>query len=685
MRKVCFVTNEIYPVRPGGAGNLIYQLAVRLIAEGIQVVFVLDLPRLEYRQFLDHRRSEMASQELCRAYLVEELCRTAPFRRDDFLTRYEWESASYDYALRQLCELEQPDLVEFVDYCGPAYYALCARLAGLAYHQTRLAVRVHGAIQEIDRYSSRRQPNLERLVLYALESASLRLADVVLHPTPSSLSGANGRGDPPCFGEAVYSPPPVSIPVRRAAESGHAHILLYYGRLYPVKGADVFVQAGLQLLGANPGRKLDFYLVGGDSPESPDPKYASYAAYLRSLVPAELQSHFTFTGFLDAQALQKVLPDVLAAVFPSRYESFCLAAHELRLAGIPLLLADLPAFQDHFLAEQDALYFNAGAPGLAAQAQRLLDDPDLRQRLGLKPQLDSIGDPLAFYRQEHISSWMEPAVELEPASLLVLILDEENNLENWQSSQRALAACSGSDISILHLIPADVGVPNSGRLLEKSWQVLDETGAVQPWDTILAQDSVMIIRAGGIPSANALQTGLQTLKNQPRVAGVAGWKITGNQLSTRPLALVPQIDLLPPGRPPLNLMLRTESGSPLFEQFGDKAGILTEAIQLWNLEDHGLIGLQLPEALLEVREERTPASHPGDQLINQLEAMINQLSAHHQELLQPWLEWFRLPGATLQPAQRRWSARLVDRLSRGGMASRRLLSWLRQVRQWGRE
>lgn len=54
-----------------------------------------------------------------------------------------------------------------------------------------------------------------------------------------------------------------------------------------------------------------------------------------------------FTGWVDGESWRRELAAADVALFPSRYEGFGIAAVEAMAAGIPVVLADIPAFREH--------------------------------------------------------------------------------------------------------------------------------------------------------------------------------------------------------------------------------------------------------------------------------------------------------------------------------------------------
>lgn len=87
-------------------------------------------------------------------------------------------------------------------------------------------------------------------------------------------------------------------------------------------------------------------------------------------------------GYVDNPTLKALYKNALLVVFPSLYEGFGLPAVEAQQAGAPLVCSDLPVFRE--VAGEGALYAPATDPEAWERALcQLLDEPDLRDRLGL--------------------------------------------------------------------------------------------------------------------------------------------------------------------------------------------------------------------------------------------------------------------------------------------------------------
>ncbi len=605
MSKICFASFEIHPTVSGGAGVLLANAARVLLEEGHEVIFLLDLPAEDFRRFDEADRPALPHPERCRAYQVDALTAGLPYAYEDFPSLFEFNSYRFHAAASQVCRLEQPDVIEFTDYCGVAYHALCAKAAGLDYPRTHLAVRLHNSLELIDAEQPGEVHTFDRYCLYNLERHALRLAETVLYPSRSFLEDAYRPHYEPWFGSAVLSAPPLVDKPAPSGEFSTPDAILFYGRLVGAKGVDRFIDAAILYLSepSNPPRQ--FYLVGYDSKLPPGSK-GLYADYLRRKIPARFQEHFHFTGRLTWPELGRLLPRVLFAVIPSYSESFCYAAHELYEAGVPLIVSNIPAFEDAFQHEKNALVFDGSVAGLARQMQRLSTDAALRARI-TRP-YPVLPPPLGeFYTAAGRESWVVPPGGEEPLPLLVCILCHQP--EHLGETLASLEQAGGGKVRVILAQPAPEG--ESGGVvswfLGRKTTFTDAAGSPLIPTQLQTESALLILQAGDVLSPGYLQTALATLARQKQIAFVGCWKRTSG--GRRPpggqfAAFDASPELLPfkLGSNLSRFVLRTPPGRLLIDLFDPRDAELGEIAYLWKLDSPSACGLVIPEPLVTLRE-----------------------------------------------------------------------------------
>jgi glycosyltransferase involved in cell wall biosynthesis len=92
-------------------------------------------------------------------------------------------------------------------------------------------------------------------------------------------------------------------------------------------------------------------------------------------IPVDLRWRFRFTGRVRRGRLGLFARQarIRFAILPSRYETFCLAAHEAAFFGLQLILPRLPAYEAFFVDEngEHAFMFNGGSVDDLARTVRL--------------------------------------------------------------------------------------------------------------------------------------------------------------------------------------------------------------------------------------------------------------------------------------------------------------------------
>lgn len=161
------------------------------------------------------------------------------------------------------------------------------------------------------------------------------------------------------------------------------HLVLFAGRIQPLKAPDVLVRAVAELLQRDPSRRtrLQLAVVGGASGSGLDH-------------PTALTDLIAQLGLIDVVRLvptvtQPELAQWYAAAdvvgVPSHNESFGLVAIEAQACGTPVVAARVGGLSTAVADEVTGLLVDGHDPHDYADAvARLLDDPALRHEMGLK-------------------------------------------------------------------------------------------------------------------------------------------------------------------------------------------------------------------------------------------------------------------------------------------------------------
>jgi D-inositol-3-phosphate glycosyltransferase len=178
----------------------------------------------------------------------------------------------------------------------------------------------------------------------------------------------------------VFRPGDARTARQRLGVPSDVDLLLFVGRLQPLKAPDVLLRAAAELLDRQPGRRerLRVAVLGGPSGSGLD-------------TPRELQALARSLGITDiVRFVPPVAHDELAdwyraataVVVPSHNESFGLVALEAQACGTPVVAAAVGGLRTAVRDEVSGLLVDGHRPADYATAlARLLDEPRFRARL----------------------------------------------------------------------------------------------------------------------------------------------------------------------------------------------------------------------------------------------------------------------------------------------------------------
>lgn len=180
-------------------------------------------------------------------------------------------------------------------------------------------------------------------------------------------------------------------------QCSHGACFAYVGRLVSEKGLPTLLRAAALLRDEGYPVRLKFV---GDGPER--------AALSRLAQALGLQDQVTFTGFLQGDALEAALGDVVALVMPSMWEETAgLAAIEQMMRGRLVIAADIGGLGE--VVGAAGLTFPPGDErALAACLGRAVREPDLADQLEAEGRARAeqlfrvervVGDHLRLYRE----------------------------------------------------------------------------------------------------------------------------------------------------------------------------------------------------------------------------------------------------------------------------------------------
>lgn len=190
-------------------------------------------------------------------------------------------------------------------------------------------------------------------------------------------------------------------PATPRTEQPGAPLIVFTGRIHPLKGLDLLVCACHRLLPEFPGLRLR--LIGPvEVPQGG--AGADYAAQLRRLagsLPLEIPGPVGDRALLAAE-----LRSATAYVYPTideQGEALPIAPMEAMAVGTPVVLSALDCFSDYLREGENGLSFDHRAPHpaetLAATLRRLLEAPRLGRALG-----DNAAAAMPAFSNENVAS-----------------------------------------------------------------------------------------------------------------------------------------------------------------------------------------------------------------------------------------------------------------------------------------
>jgi glycosyltransferase involved in cell wall biosynthesis len=226
----------------------------------------------------------------------------------------------------------------------------------------------HGAASLMGRLGARLQS--------AGQDGILGLFDRFLVHTEQTRAHLLSQGVAPARIEVLAHPPLELAPPTQAAprREGDPVRILFFGAIKGYKGVDVLVRAGIELMRAVPGCRID--IVGRPFEDLAEERALIRAAGLEDRFGLDLR-------YVPDEDLARYLASADIAVFPYR-EIDASGAFALAVAqGLPIVASAIGVFKEPPAARHIRLVPPGDAAALAAALRELVVEPAARARLAL--------------------------------------------------------------------------------------------------------------------------------------------------------------------------------------------------------------------------------------------------------------------------------------------------------------
>lgn len=431
-KSICIVTNELYPITKGGCGTLIYNSIYELLRNNFRVILLAEIPPKKINKFKTIYSVKLANIANLKIYTVSEILQsTHRTSRSNLGNQALHQSYRFYTALKKLMDIEKIDIIEFPEYFGWSYHSLAYFKSYPQLRRPIIIVRFHLSMELIDSVSTENF-GLHRLILYLQEQSGLIRADHVFMASEDTGEWVNKwyRKD---MDYQVSAPALSGLDIKpRKLSKNHQTKILFYARLAPQKGADLFVNAAIKLIERGVDDEIEIIVAGPDMHEAPGG--GSWIKYLKRIIPPGMQDRFKFPGNLDRKAWAQLLPDVMFAVMPSKMETYCYGARELAAAGVPTIVSNIPAFND-LIKEGYCLGCELESDDIYKKMQLLVENQDIRTTYStpwspvetLCSAYENLDHPKALNRIEKDANLVNKASL--SVTVIILIVDADNGKE----------------------------------------------------------------------------------------------------------------------------------------------------------------------------------------------------------------------------------------------------------------
>ncbi|MDP3948201.1 MAG: glycosyltransferase [bacterium] len=173
---------------------------------------------------------------------------------------------------------------------------------------------------------------------------------------------------------AVFKPTEKKLAKKSIGASLNHKLILFVGRIVPLKSIDVLLYAIKILVKKNPELTICLWIIGEESKE------ARRLVLLRKIL--KIEAFVKFVGKMDHRKLPNYYNAAEVLVLPSQYESFGITALEAMACGVPVITTDVTGVSHLLDKKHSPLLTSANNPiMLARKINHLLTDADEHKKM----------------------------------------------------------------------------------------------------------------------------------------------------------------------------------------------------------------------------------------------------------------------------------------------------------------
>jgi hypothetical protein len=356
---ICFVVNEIMPFTMGGIG-------------AFQRNMLKYYARYKHLTVLYYGDSIIADDIWSRLYPNVSLIRIdAMLDKTD--QQFDNNLLQISYSLMEtLLRLEADgcvfDVIEFVDWGGPAFFSIEAKRSGKGLNDTCISVRIHSTDGILRQYEWRAW-DAQNAMIADFERKALLDADIVIAHV-SSIRDALARHygfSSDWLEKVVINTPPVLIsPIANNTIKPVIGVtdIMFTSKFQEIKRPDIFIKGTIEFLERTPEYKgnIVFDALDGD---------ITLRERIDTLISRRFKHRILFNCISPLMRNTAVANSVV--VIPNAYEAFCFAAYEASLLGSFVVLnGENPAFGPGtpWIDGENCIKFDGSVGGLSSALRR---------------------------------------------------------------------------------------------------------------------------------------------------------------------------------------------------------------------------------------------------------------------------------------------------------------------------